>query len=156
MRRPFPGPACRNTTAPAEAGLGAAPKLNLAFPQIVAAYDPARDPREPLLTPEEMQVYVETFRRTGFTGGINWYRNMTRNWQRSADLDHTVRVPSLMIMAEKDVVLPPSAADGMEKIVPDLEKHLVKGSGHWTMQEYPAEVSATILDWRQAAVRLKD
>ena len=128
---------------------GAAPKLNLAFPQIVAAYDPKRDPREPLLTPEEMKVYVETFRRTGFTGGINWYRNMTRNWQRSADLDHTVRVPSLMIMAEKDVVLPPSAADGMEKIVPDLEKHLVSGSGHWTMQEYPGEVSATILDWRR-------
>ena len=40
--------------------------------------------------------------RTGFTGGINWYRNMSRNWQRSAELDHTVNVPSLMIMAEND------------------------------------------------------
>ena len=54
-----------------------------------------------------------------------------------------------MIMAELDIVLPPSAADGMEKIIPDLEKHLVKGSGHWTQQEFPAEVSATILDWRR-------
>ena len=149
MRRPFPGQPAAASSAPAEAGLGAAPKLNLAFPQIVEAYDPKRDPRPPLLTPEEMKVYVETFQRSGFTGGINWYRNMTRNWQRSAGLDYTVRVPSLMIMAEKDVVLPPSAADGMEKIVPDLEKHLVKGSGHWTMQEYPDEVSATILDWRR-------
>src|SRR5664279_1470120 len=114
MRRPFPGQPPASSSNPAEAGLGAAPKLNLAFPQIVAAYDPKRDPREPLLTPEEMKVYVETFRRTGFTGGINWYRNMTRNWQRAEGMDYTVRVPSLMIMAENDAVLPTAAADGME------------------------------------------
>ena len=64
----------------------------------------------PLLTVEERQVYVDTFRRTGFTGGINWYRNWTRNWERAADLDHVVRVPGLMVMAELDAVLPPSAA----------------------------------------------
>jgi pimeloyl-ACP methyl ester carboxylesterase len=148
MRGPMPGrgPA---PSGPAEAGIGAPPKLNLAFPQIVAEYDPKRDPRKPLLTSDEMKVYVDTFRRTGFTGGINWYRNMSRNWRLAADLDHVVRVPSLMIMAELDLVLPPSAADGMETIVPDLEKHLVRGSGHWTPQERPEEVSATILDWRR-------
>jgi non-specific protein-tyrosine kinase len=148
MRGPTPG----RVSAPsesAEAGIGASPKLNLAFPQIVAAYDAERDPRNPILGPEEMKVYVNTFRRTGFTGGINWYRNITRNWERAVDLDHVVRVPSLMIMAELDLVLPPSAADGMEAIVPDLEKHLVRGSGHWTPQEKPEEVSATILDWRR-------
>jgi pimeloyl-ACP methyl ester carboxylesterase len=147
MRGPMPGRVA--PSGPAEAGIGASPKLNLAFPQIVAAYDGERDPRQPILGPEEMKVYVDTFRRTGFTGGINWYRNMTRNWERAADLDHVVRVPSLMVMAELDLVLPPSAADGMEAIVPDLEKHLVRGSGHWTPQEKPAEVSATILDWRR-------
>jgi pimeloyl-ACP methyl ester carboxylesterase len=131
------------------AGIGASPKINLAFPQMVAAYDPARDHRKPILSPEEMKVFVETFGRTGFTGGINWYRNMTRNWERSEGLDHTVRVPSLMIMAENDAVLPPSAADGMEKLIPDLEKYLVRDSGHWTQQEQPEEVSNKLIEWRR-------
>ena len=134
---------------PPVAGIGALPKINLAFPQIVAGYDGKLDPRVPILSSEEMRVFVDTFKRTGFTGGINWYRNMSRNWQRSADLDHTVRVPSLMIMAENDRVLPPSAADGMEKLVPDLEKYLVRDSGHWTQQEKPEEVSAKLIEWRR-------
>jgi pimeloyl-ACP methyl ester carboxylesterase len=121
--------------------------LNLAIPQFVQAYDAKSDPREPILSADERQVFVDTFRKSGFTGGINWYRNFTRNWHRAATLDFTIRVPSLMIMAELDVVLPPSGADGMEKLVPDLEKHLVKGSGHWTQQEKPEEVSNTLIDW---------
>jgi microsomal epoxide hydrolase/non-specific protein-tyrosine kinase len=122
---------------------------NLAFPQIVAAYDAAADRRSPILTAEERQVFVDTFRRTGFSGGINWYRNITRNWERCADLDHVVRVPALMIMAENDAVLPPSAADGMERLVPDLEKHLVRDSGHWTQQEQPRQVSDKLIEWRR-------
>ena len=148
MRQPLP----RKDTGPAEpptAGVGASSKLNLAFPQMVAAYDAKYDPRKPILSAEEKKVFVDTFTRTGFTGGINWYRNWTRNWERSAGLDHTVRVPSLMIMAENDAVLPPSAADGMEKIVPDLEKYLARGSGHWTQQEKPEEVSAKLIEWRR-------
>ena len=145
MRKPAP----RSDTAPAEqpvAGIGASPRLNLAFPQMIANYDARHDPRTPILSAEEKQVFVDTFKKTGFTGGINWYRNMSRNWQRSAGLDHTVRVPSLMIMAENDHVLPPSSADGMEKIVPDLEKYLVRDSGHWTQQEKPEEVSSKLIE----------
>jgi non-specific protein-tyrosine kinase len=148
MRKPLP----RIDDAPQEpaaAGIGASPKRNLAFPQVVAAYDAKLDARVPILSAEEKKVFVDTFTRTGFTGGINWYRNMSRNWQRSAGLDHTVRVPSLMIMAENDAVLPPSAADGMERIVPDLEKYLVRDSGHWTQQEKPEEVSAKLIEWRR-------
>ena len=137
------------TSAPPTAGVGASPKINLAFPQMIAGYDAKHDPRTPILSPEEKKVFVDTFTKTGFTGGINWYRNMTRNWQRSADIDQTVRVPSLMIMAENDAVLPPSSADGMEKLIPDLEKYLVKGSGHWTQQEKPEEVSAKLIEWRR-------
>ncbi|TAI65632.1 alpha/beta hydrolase [Bradyrhizobium sp. Leo170] len=147
MRKP-----ARRPDAPAEevvAGVGASPRLNLAFPQMIANYDAAHDPRTPILSPEEKQVFVDAFTKTGFTGGINWYRNMSRNWQRSEGLDHTVRVPSLMIMAENDAVLPPSSADGMEKLIPDLEKYLVGDSGHWTQQEKPEEVSAKLIEWRR-------
>ncbi|WP_315757804.1 MULTISPECIES: alpha/beta hydrolase [unclassified Bradyrhizobium] len=148
MRKPLPRSDAPPTEPPA-GGIAASPSLNLAFPQMIAAYDAAKDTRQPILSEAEKQVFVDTFTRTGFTGGINWYRNMTRNWRRSEGLDHTVRVPALMIMAENDAVLPPSAADGMEKLVPDLEKHLVRDSGHWTQQEQPAEVSAKLIEWRR-------
>ena len=126
MRKPVPRP----DTAPKEevvAGVGASPRLNLAFPQMIAGYDAKHDPRTPILSGEEKKVFVDAFTKSGFTGGINWYRNMSRNWQRAQGIDHTVRVPSLMIMAENDAVLPPSATEGMEKMVPDLEKYLVRG-----------------------------
>jgi pimeloyl-ACP methyl ester carboxylesterase len=114
---------------------------------ILKAYDPAFDPRGKFLTDDELAVFVETFKRTGFTGGINWYRNFTSNWERSGGLEDKVKVPSLMIMAENDAVLPPSAADGMEAFIPDLEKTLIRDSGHWTQQEQPEAVNAAIIGW---------
>jgi pimeloyl-ACP methyl ester carboxylesterase len=131
-------------------GLGGDSQGGSTFPlvKMIEAYDPAFDPREPLLTPEEMAVFVDTFQATGFTGGINWYRNFTRNWERSTHLaDRIDNIPCLMIMAELDAVLPPSAADGMEALIGDLEKALVEGSGHWTQQEKPEAVNRIILDW---------
>jgi pimeloyl-ACP methyl ester carboxylesterase len=114
---------------------------------ILKVYDPAFDPRGKFLTDDEFAVFVAAFTRTGFTGGINWYRNFTRNWERSTDLEDKVKVPSLMIMAENDAVLPPSAADGMEAYIPDLEKTLIRDSGHWTQQEQPEAVNTAIIDW---------
>lgn len=147
MKKPMPRKA--EAAEPPAAGVGASSKINLAFPQMVAAYDAKNDPRSSILSPEEKKVFVDTFKKTGFTGGINWYRNMSRNWQRSSGIDHTVKVPALMIMAELDQVLPPSSADGMEKLIPDLEKYLVQGSGHWTQQEKPDEVSVKLIEWRR-------
>jgi pimeloyl-ACP methyl ester carboxylesterase len=104
-------------------------------------------PGEALLTPDELKVFVDTFTRTGFTGGINWYRNMTRNWEVSGTMEQKVHVPGLMIMAEDDVVLSPAMADGMERFVPDLERVLIRHCGHWTQQEHPEETSAAMIDW---------
>ena len=99
------------------------------------------------LSDEEMQVFVEAYKRSGSTGGINWYRNFTRNWERSADQVDKVDCPCLMIGAARDVVLPPSLMDGMEKYVPNLTKHVVEDSGHWTQQEQPEEVNEVMIDW---------
>ena len=118
-----------------------------AFGDALKAWDKA-DTANQLLNADELAGFVETFQATGFTGGINWYRNFSRNWERSADLPTRIDgVPCLMIMAEKDVVLSPAMADGMEEVISDLEKALIKDSGHWTQQEKPEEVNRLILDW---------
>ena len=150
LRRPLPG-------APLPgAGLSGAPTADIdraegesafALVKMLEGYDPAFDPRPTFLSPQEMAVFVDTFSRTGFTGGINWYRNFTRNWRQSEGVADKVAVPSLMVMPAKDAVLPPSAADGMEAFVPDLEKKLIKDSGHWTQQEQPEAVNRAIIDW---------
>ena len=104
-------------------------------------------PGELLLSPEEMKYFVDTFTRTGFTGGINWYRNFSQNWKVSGGWEQKVRQPSLMIMAEDDVILSPKMVDGMERFVPDLEKALIRKCGHWTQQEHPQETNTIMIDW---------
>ncbi|MEO7027489.1 MAG: alpha/beta hydrolase, partial [Caulobacteraceae bacterium] len=150
MRRPPPG------MPPASGGLSASVLTDgveakggsaFALVEMLKGYDPAHDTRPKFLTDDEMAAFVETFQRTGFTGGINWYRNFTRNWERSAGRSDRVSVPALMLMAEKDAVLPPSAADGMEAYVADLEKVLISDSGHWTQQEQPEAVNRALLGW---------
>jgi pimeloyl-ACP methyl ester carboxylesterase len=104
-------------------------------------------PGAQLHTPEEHAHFVKMFTRTGFTGGINWYRNFTRNWQIMENVPQRVECPALMVMAENDIVLRPSMADGMEAFVPDLEKHLIRNCGHWTQSEQPEELNRAMTGW---------
>jgi pimeloyl-ACP methyl ester carboxylesterase len=102
---------------------------------------------QPLLSAEEREVFVRAYERTGFTGGINWYRNIDRNWRDSEALPAKIEAPALMICAEDDFALPPTLADGMETYVPRLEKRLIRDCGHWTQQEKPEELNALLIDW---------
>jgi pimeloyl-ACP methyl ester carboxylesterase len=102
---------------------------------------------EQLLTAEELKVFVDAFTRTGFRGALNWYRNLTRNWHRLEGVEHQIKQPCLLIMAENDFLSPPSLSEGMEKYVPDLEKALIHGCGHWTQQEFPYRTNAILIDW---------
>ena len=105
-------------------------------------------PHGKFLSAEDFDVFVKAFEKTGFRGGLNWYRNIDRNWEESASLPQRVEQPALMITAELDVVLRPEMAEGMKTWVPNLRKTvLVKGSGHWTQQEKPAEVNRALLDF---------
>jgi pimeloyl-ACP methyl ester carboxylesterase len=64
-----------------------------------------------------------------------------------ADFEERVHVPALMVCAEDDPFLPPMLATGMERYVPDLEKHLIAGCGHWTQQEEPEELNRILSGW---------
>lgn len=104
-------------------------------------------PGQPLLTSEELDYYTGAFRKSGFEGGINWYRNFTRNWQQSEGQIEKVDSPCLMISAADDIVLRPEMTIGMEQYVPDLEKHVIPDCGHWTQSEKPQELNALMIDW---------
>ena len=101
----------------------------------------------PLLDDDELAVFVQAYQHSGFTGPLNWYRNLRRNWEDTAGTPDAVTVPALMVSAEHDIFLPPATTRGMERAVPDLERHTVAGCGHWTQQEKPDEVNALLLDW---------
>ncbi len=111
----------------------------------IAELDPLGDP---VVTPEELEVFVSTFARTGFTGGVNWYRNLDRNWETFPESGVAkIEVPSLMVCAEWDLALRPEMADGMPDLVPDLERVDLPKCGHWTQQEQPEALNRTLLDW---------
>jgi pimeloyl-ACP methyl ester carboxylesterase len=104
-------------------------------------------PGRAVLMTAELDFYAAEFGRTGFTPAINWYRNLSRNWAAGLNLDQAIRVPSLMVSAEHDVVLRPAMADGMQNYVPDLEKHVVGDCWHWTPEEKPAELNRLAVSW---------
>jgi len=101
-----------------------------------------------LLNDDDLNVFVEAFKRTGFRGGINWYRNFAENWRDIGQYDtENINLPTLMLMATDDPILPPSLAKGMDKVCHDLELHEIKGAGHWLQQEKHEEVNRLLLDW---------
>jgi pimeloyl-ACP methyl ester carboxylesterase len=105
-------------------------------------------PGEPLLDADELETYVRAFAKSGFTGGINWYRNLDRNWETTPGLvGARIEVPSLMVTAELDPVLRPEMAAQMASFVTDLETVMIPGSGHWTQQEKPDELNRVLIDW---------
>lgn len=101
------------------------------------------------LTEADLAFYAGEFARTGFRGGLNWYRNLDRNWELTAPWHGArVAVPALYVAGEYDLVIDMRRAsvDELEKNVPDLRgKLILPGCGHWTQQERPAEVNEHLL-----------
>lgn len=104
-------------------------------------------PGTPLHTPKDHAVYVNAFERTGWEGGLNWYRNLSKNWRQKEGLPKEITVPALMIFAENDVVLPPSAGAEMPNYIKNLETHIIPDCGHWTPTEAPEKLNALMLEW---------
>jgi pimeloyl-ACP methyl ester carboxylesterase len=101
-----------------------------------------------IVTPDELDVYVEAFERSGFRGGVNWYRNIDRNIARSPEVGtQKLELPCLMVTAEWDMALRPELSAGMPALCSDLETAQVAKAGHWIQQEYPEELNAILTDW---------
>ena len=99
------------------------------------------------LSQAELDHYSAEFTRTGFTGGINWYRNFDRNWELTPQLEGAkVTVPAAFITGSADPVAlmtPPELMDGW--LEDERGRLVVEGAGHWVHQQEPAVVTAELL-----------
>ena len=120
---------------------------------LFARVPPVPPPLPAWLTEADIDYYTSEFTRTGFRGGLNWYRNIDRNWELLSPFDGVpVRVPALYIAGDGDPVV---RFPGMDRHLTDLPKFalqlrdviMLPGCGHITQEERPAEVSAAMIDF---------
>ncbi|MBA4856181.1 alpha/beta fold hydrolase [Nocardia farcinica] len=104
----------------------------------------------PWLSAAEFDVLAAEFERTGFSGGLAWYRSLDRNWELGADLDPTVRVPAYFVYGEKDPDM--AGFSGRDPLgvmrahVPDMRGVTeIPGAGHLLPLERGAEVDRLVL-----------
>jgi pimeloyl-ACP methyl ester carboxylesterase len=111
--------------------------------------DPERLPA--WITEQDVDFYAAEFARAGFAGGLNWYRNIDRNWELAAPFAGArVTVPALYVAGDRDLVV---KFRGMDKLIPNLRSFvpqlrdtiMLEGCGHCTQQERPAEVNAAMI-----------
>jgi pimeloyl-ACP methyl ester carboxylesterase len=102
------------------------------------------------LSERDLDTFVAAFERTGFRGGLSWYRNMSRNWELGAPWQGAkIAQPALFIAGSRDPVnfgrRGVQAMANMEVAVPHLHKLIIEGAGHWIQQERPREVNEALL-----------
>ncbi|MEP2947576.1 MAG: alpha/beta hydrolase [Lentilitoribacter sp.] len=98
---------------------------------------------EPIMSEEDLDVFISAFETSGFTGGINWYRNLDRNWHILANVDPIITQPTLMIYGDRDLI---PKSENLPNYVPTLDIASLD-CGHWIQQEKPEETNNTILSW---------
>lgn len=103
------------------------------------------------LKQEELDYFVKEFTEAGFRGGVNYYRNLDRNWEITPELEGaTISAPVAFLAGEKDIVIAGATKDqltaSMSKTAKDLRSvTLIPGIGHWVQQEAPEETNAALL-----------
>ena len=119
------------------------------LPNTAGFLDSMTDPAElpGWLNEEDLDYFAKEFLRTGFRGGLNWYRNIDRNWDLTAPF-HGMKVnqPALYIIGERDVTRGFLSAEQMREMVPNLtEVVTLPGIGHWTQQESPQATNEALI-----------
>ena len=106
------------------------------------------------LTEADLKVYSDEFTRTGFQGGMNWYRVRTTGLigrEYEAFSGRTIDQPSAFISGKSDWgnFQTPGALERMQKSACSKMKeiHLIEGAGHWVQQEQPDEVNRLLLQF---------
>ncbi|HXA91119.1 MAG TPA: alpha/beta hydrolase [Mycobacterium sp.] len=101
------------------------------------------------ISQDELDHYISEFSRTGFTGGLNWYRNFDRNWETTPELAGAkISVPCLFIGGSADPVLSFTRRDRAAQVITGPYREvMIDGAGHWLQQERPDEVNAHLLDF---------
>ena len=104
-------------------------------------------PRVPAwMTDDDVAVYVGEYERTGFRGGLNWYRNIDRNWELTRRYDdRRVEIPALFMAGTRDSAIKWMPPEVMAGRVTDLRTELIEGAGHWLQQERPDDVNRALL-----------
>ena len=97
----------------------------------------------PVMSDNELAVFVSAFESSGFTGSINWYRNLDRNWHILGDVDPIVQQPTLMIYGDRDVI---PKFERLTELVPNAAVASLD-CGHWVQQEMPEETNQVIINW---------
>ncbi len=98
---------------------------------------------EPVMSDDDLSVYITAFNKTGFTPSINWYRNLNRNWHLLGDVSPILHQPTLMIYGEKDIIPP---LPNIKDFVPNIDIKSLN-TGHWIQEERPEELNQMILEW---------
>jgi pimeloyl-ACP methyl ester carboxylesterase len=107
----------------------------------------------PWLSEADVDFYAAELGRTGFRGGLNWYRNIDRNWELLAPYAGArITVPALYLAGDRDLVLAGKGTDqllaSLPAFIPQLRPIIrLPGCGHWTQQERPSEVNAAMIDF---------
>ncbi|MGH4031591.1 alpha/beta fold hydrolase [Actinomycetota bacterium Odt1-20B] len=97
----------------------------------------------------ELAHYVDVFEKTGFTGGLNYYRNLDRTWELTPQLaGRTIDCPSLFLTGSEDPVVRFMPDDRLTEVLTDLRgRVVVDGAGHWVQQQRPGDVNAALLEF---------
>jgi pimeloyl-ACP methyl ester carboxylesterase len=114
---------------------------------------PVGKPLPAWLTEADITAFTEDYSRSGFRGGLNWYRNLDRNWELTAPWQGAqIHQPSLFIAGSRDSVITgligaKRVAD-MERVLPNLKRKLInEGAGPWIQQERPDEDNAALIEF---------
>jgi len=102
------------------------------------------------ITQQELDYYISEFTRSGFRGGVNYYRNFDTNWHLTADVDPVLQIPSAFISGRADMVIGGADETGLKAMMGPLmsdlrEITLIDNIGHWVQQEAPTETNAAIV-----------